>query len=361
MKVFISWSGEKSLKVANALRDWLPMILQSVEPWISSSSIERGERWSTKMSEILANVDFGIICLTKENINTPWILFEAGAISKNTQSKIIPFLIDLDYSELKGPLSQFQATKAYQKEDLKKLILGLNRAAEKVMPEKLIDNLFENLYSNFESVIKSVLEDEAKRDNVKSIVEESSTCSLENKIDEILDILKSDVTTYRMNEIVKKQRISTVGKKPRVFIGSSSEGLEICYAIQENLEYYAETTVWNQELFELSSTVIESIVDIVFNFDFAILIFTPDDYVIKRGIECVSPRDNVIFELGLFIGTLGRGRTFLVYDRDSKINMPSDIFGVTAATFSKRNDNNLRASLMPVCQRIKRAMGVADE
>jgi predicted nucleotide-binding protein len=81
--------------------------------------------------------------------------------------------------------------------------------------------------------------------------------------------------------------------------------------------------------------------------------------VVKRGFAAVAPRDNIIFEAGLFTGTLGRARTFLVYCRDTKISLPSDLAGVTAATFAERSDGNLHAALGPVCTRIKRALGMA--
>jgi predicted nucleotide-binding protein len=81
--------------------------------------------------------------------------------------------------------------------------------------------------------------------------------------------------------------------------------------------------------------------------------------VVKRGAATAAPRDNIIFEAGLFTGTLGRARTFLVYCRDAKIALPSDLAGVTAATYAERSDGNLHAALGPVCTRIKRALGIA--
>jgi predicted nucleotide-binding protein len=359
MKIFLSWSGHKSGKIANALRDWIPMILQYVEPWLSSIDIPQGARWANEIENVLNEVDYGIICLTKENLKSTWLNYEAGAISKNRQAKVIVFLVDVDIADIEGPLSQFQAIKADRKNDLKKLIDELNTATEKPMPEKLINNLFENLYTGFDSTIKDILNEHSQKTTAKS--EPSLLDSLDNKVSEILEILKNKEETVPKNEIVEKKKLESKKGKPKVFIGSSSEGLEICYALQENLDDFAEVTIWNQSIFNLSSTVIESIVDTVYNFDFAILVFTADDILIKRGVEYSSPRDNVIFELGLFIGTLGRGRTFLVYDKDSKIHMPSDLSGVTAATFSRRQDGNLLAALMPVCQRIKRAMGVAEK
>ena len=82
MKVFISWSGEKSHKIANILREWMPCVIQSIKPYVSSKDIDKGARWSTDIAKELEDSYFGIICVTKSNINAPWINFEAGALSK---------------------------------------------------------------------------------------------------------------------------------------------------------------------------------------------------------------------------------------------------------------------------------------
>jgi hypothetical protein len=144
--------------------------------------------------------------------------------------------------------------------------------------------------------------------------------------------------------------------KPRMFIGSSVEGKDIAEHIQLGLEYDVETTIWHQGIFGLSDGSLESLVRAAKDFDFAALVLTPDDLVIKRGTEKGSPRDNVVFELGLFMGALGRERTFIVYNRDKQIDLPTDLAGVTSATFVSRSDNNLQAALGPVCTRIKQAI-----
>lgn len=144
--------------------------------------------------------------------------------------------------------------------------------------------------------------------------------------------------------------------KPRMFIGSSVEGKEIAEEIQLGLEYEVETTIWHQGIFGLSQGSLDALVRARDNFDFAVLVLTPDDLKSKRGINTGSPRDNVIFELGFFIGVLGHERTFIVYNRDKEIDLPTDLAGITPATFPERVDNNLRAALGPVCTNIKSAI-----
>ena len=113
MKVFISWSGERSKLLAEALRDMLPHLINAVEPWLSASAIEAGSRWGSDIARKLAATSFGILCLTPENLNEPWILFEAGAISKAVEkSRVVPYLLDLKSSDIEDPLGQFQHIEA---------------------------------------------------------------------------------------------------------------------------------------------------------------------------------------------------------------------------------------------------------
>jgi len=91
MRVFISWSGEHSGEVAKALQQWLPRVLQAVRPWLSSASIDPGARWSDEVAGALEELNFGILCLTPENLTSAWLLFEAGALSKTvSESRVVP-------------------------------------------------------------------------------------------------------------------------------------------------------------------------------------------------------------------------------------------------------------------------------
>ena len=83
MRVFISWSGDTSKRLAEALRDWLPGVLQAVKPYFTPNDIEKGTRWSGEIAGELEKASFGLFCLTRDNINSPWMMFEAGALSKH--------------------------------------------------------------------------------------------------------------------------------------------------------------------------------------------------------------------------------------------------------------------------------------
>lgn len=143
------------------------------------------------------------------------------------------------------------------------------------------------------------------------------------------------------------------GDKPQIFIGSSSEGLSIAEHVQLGLDRDADCVIWNQGVFGFGLSILETLVDKAPSFDYAILVLSPDDLVLKRGREGVIPRDNVLFELGLFIGALGRKRTFIVHCRDDQIELPSDLSGISSATFRRRQDGNLSAALGPVCTQIR--------
>ena len=146
--------------------------------------------------------------------------------------------------------------------------------------------------------------------------------------------------------------------KPPLFIGSSKESLDIAYALQENLEPVSEVTVWDQGIFTLSQPTISSLLKALDNSKFGVFVLSPDDVIKIRGNEYQTARDNIIFELGLFIGRLGTERTFFVLPNDSKdMHLPSDLLGVTPAVFdANRKDGNLLAALGPVSNQIRKAI-----
>ncbi len=137
MKVFLSWSGEQSKQVASALHEWLPLVLHYVEPWVSDLDISAGERWSQEIAAQLEACDFGVICVTRDSLNKPWVLFEAGALAKSMKdSRVVPLLLDLEFSELGGPLAQFQAKKIEQS-SIEELIKSINKASDqRVAPDR---------------------------------------------------------------------------------------------------------------------------------------------------------------------------------------------------------------------------------
>jgi predicted nucleotide-binding protein len=152
---------------------------------------------------------------------------------------------------------------------------------------------------------------------------------------------------------------SIEAKRPNVFVGSSTEGLSIAEAIQLNLDHVCETILWSQGVFGLGRGTLEELVREAATVDFAVLVLTPDDLVTKREKGGQQPRDNVLFELGLFMGKLGCDRTFIVHERRRPLDLPTDLAGITPAMFTRRADNNMQAALGPVCTQLKTAMMAA--
>lgn len=169
MKVFISWSGDRSHAVAEALHIWLPNVIQGLQPWLSSNDIDKGARWATDIASQLEQSRIGIICLTPENLEAPWLLFEAGALSKFIgQTFVCPFLVDLEPTDIKGPLVQFQATKS-DKEDTRKLMLAINRAQnESSLPEDRINAAFEKWWPDLAQQLQNLPTPELSVSGVRS-------------------------------------------------------------------------------------------------------------------------------------------------------------------------------------------------
>jgi len=158
-----------------------------------------------------------------------------------------------------------------------------------------------------------------------------------------------------------------IGKAPSIFIGSSVESLEVAYAIQSQMEFTADPTVWTQGIFNFSKTTVEDLIEVFKNSDFAIFVFTPDDSTKIRGEELRTVRDNIIFELGLAAGIIGKDRVFAIHPRDiENFHLPTDLYGITFGSYNNdRGDKNLKAAIGPsvfqIQKQIERLLGRVKE
>jgi hypothetical protein len=138
MRVFISWSGERSRQVAELLKAWLRTVIQASKPWISTG-IDRGALWAGEIGSALSETNVGILCITEENVNAPWLLFEAGALAKGLpQSRVIPLLVDMSASDLRMPLSQFNAT-GWDTDGLRQLVHTVNLATAEPLESAIVE------------------------------------------------------------------------------------------------------------------------------------------------------------------------------------------------------------------------------
>lgn len=158
MKVFMSWSGARSKAAAELLSDWIKCVIQASRPWISTRDIDRGALWFSEISDQLKDTTVGIVCLTQENKNRPWILFEAGALAKGLSSnRVCTFLVDLQPADLEDPLAQFNHTLP-DKESVWELVRTLNGCLGTAgLDERILEQVFTTYWGQFEERFKVLL------------------------------------------------------------------------------------------------------------------------------------------------------------------------------------------------------------
>lgn len=193
MKVFVSWSGELSCQIAEVLKKWIPCIIQSVEVFFSPEDIEKGDNWDKTITTELSDCKYGIICLTTDNISAPWINFEAGAIAKSLDSKVTALMVNIKPSDIKGPLSRYQATK-FEKDDFFQLIESINKALESPLDHKVLGNTFDAMWSSLEREANLVIDKFQKKVDISPKKSEPAENDENNPLEEILQLLRKQNT-----------------------------------------------------------------------------------------------------------------------------------------------------------------------
>ncbi|MCR5299163.1 MAG: toll/interleukin-1 receptor domain-containing protein [Paludibacteraceae bacterium] len=268
MKVFLSWSGHKSHQVALVFRDWLPSVIQSINPYVSSEDIDKGARWSTDIAKELEDSTFGILCVTKENLEAPWLLFEAGALSKMMEkSSVCPFIFDLKRAEVKGPLLQFQST-VFEKEDVKKLLLTLNKSCgEAGLKEELLSRTFDVWWPNLEQSLNNIKSEKSGEEK------ENLDKSLSNEIlEEILELSRTNQKILRSPEtllppeyfdfIMKEKLDKDLSDRERALLSEQRhylmEARHRTIQMREMVDVYkAEKKVLDEEFYEVFQRYID--------------------------------------------------------------------------------------------------------
>jgi len=166
MEVFLSWSGKRSKAVGEAMRNWLPCVLQNVKPWFSRDDIEAGAQWGEELNDKLQDSTMGVLCVTPSNTEAPWLLFEAGAIAKQVadKSRVVPYLTGMRLSDVPaGPLTRFQAKTAdpADSKGTKELVTMLNtHLGEQGVEEKQLDEIFDVWWPKLAEKLKQIPADE---------------------------------------------------------------------------------------------------------------------------------------------------------------------------------------------------------
>jgi hypothetical protein len=200
MKVFISWSGERSRQVAELLNTWIQCVIQAVDPWVSSQNLDRGTLWFSEISNQLANTTYGIICLTKSNKEKPWILFEAGALAKGlSSSRVFTFLIDLYPQDIEDPLAQFNHTLP-NKDGLTKLIYSINNSLEaKRLTDIILTNVIETYWPQFEKEFKKIIEETPEKITTKPRSQDDILTDVLNSVRNLEKRMRNDNVEKAIN------------------------------------------------------------------------------------------------------------------------------------------------------------------
>jgi|GEM_PF-1288810 len=254
MKVFISWSGARSKAVAEVLGPWLKCVLQASEPWISTSNLDNGTAWFNEISRTLSEVKVGIFCITPENREKPWILFEAGAISsKLNESRVINLILgDQNKNDIQPPLSQFH--NAYPiKLDMTNVVLTINKLLATPLPVQLLETIFDKYWEDFEKPYKKIIEDV-----------EPETVPEERKDDDILNEILTSVRGFdkRIRNLENLNVNYLNDRKVKTYRGASNYDLNHFEFIKENEAAVEKTLEFLRERFgntELSSILNEDL------------------------------------------------------------------------------------------------------
>lgn len=184
--------------VAEALRDWLPLVIQAVEPWMSDLDIVAGNRWSGALADELEDAHFGIICLTPENLNAPWIHFEAGALSKIVKkSHVCPYLFNLEFKDVVYPLAQFQSIKS-DKNGSKKLVCAINEALEThSLSEKARDKAFDRWWGELDDKLSAIPTKKVQK----------SERQTEDMLEEMLELLRAQSSKISDLRLIKNMMV----------------------------------------------------------------------------------------------------------------------------------------------------------
>ncbi|PXW54879.1 TIR domain-containing protein [Grimontella sp. AG753] len=237
MKVFISWSGSTSHKVAKVFRDWIPSVIQAVQPYVSSEDIDKGARWSSDIAAELDNSAYGLICLTKQNIQAPWINFEAGALGKSVdKSNVSPFLFRINPSEFNGPLLQYQSTK-YEKEDILKLMNSINTCCgEQALEPDRLNKVFEMWWPDLKSSLDDIPEDDSETPPPKQSVssKQADLTKFSSILEELLELTRGNYQLLRTPETLLPSKYLTYA------LGNNRNSPAIDDAIEDMMRRFSD-------------------------------------------------------------------------------------------------------------------------
>jgi hypothetical protein len=200
MKVFISWSGDLSHKLALALRDWLPSMLQMVKPYVSSEDTYKGARWTSDIVQHFQEARYGILCITPDNLHAPWICFEAGALSNTVEkAHVCPYLLGVKKSELGGPLLLFQAA-VCDKDDTARLLYSINATPDGPnLEQKRLETIFNVWWPSLSDRLVQLKTEvqSAETPDVDATNGDRATAPIVKMLEELLELARGEAKFIR--------------------------------------------------------------------------------------------------------------------------------------------------------------------
>ncbi len=287
MKVFVSWSGSLSCSIAKILKKWIPCIIQSVDIFFSPEDIEKGDNWDKVIYSQLSECKYGIICLTSENNSAPWINFEAGAIAKSLDSKVTALMVNIKPSDIKGPLSRYQATK-FEKEDFFQLIESINKELDSPLDNLILKNAFEAMWGFIENEVNSIISDFSK-EGVSSDIEEN------NPIEEILQLLrKQNMILSNPQNIIPLDYIERI--QLNAYERNEQRFNENSNILEELLEFLSDNFVHFKNFKNIISNSLYIGMDMVNIFDYQSLFMIIFDYAQKLKNRQLMNKCRILYD-----------------------------------------------------------------
>jgi hypothetical protein len=238
MKVFLSWSGDRSSEVAKLFNKWLPKVIQSLKPWLSTKDIGAGSLWDSELQKSLESHTMGMVFLTPENKEKPWVLFEAGALSKGlSMNRVFTVLMDLQASDfIDNPLSKFNHT-FDTKESFKKLLQDINALTESPLSDEILNDAFDKNIDSLLNDIKKIMLSKPTPATVpqvdgKDVLNEvlQTVRALDNKIRDLDIQINYGTDSYYKSEFKRR---------PRLFLQTESD-VDVNYQILKFTKAYVQ-------------------------------------------------------------------------------------------------------------------------
>lgn len=204
MKVFISWSGDTSEKIAEKLKEFIRYVIQTANGFYSSEDIEKGTNWQEELNEALSQCQYGVVCLTKDNLKSEWIHYEAGAIASTKGNRLSSIMFGVDPSDLSGALKLRQNTR-FERDDMFKLIKSINKNSEIPTGEDVLEDTFDWKWDNFEWEVKRILDGQSEEESLKSALNYMNKKTLDFE----------DIYAQKVNKNLPRYKLWLIDTGPR--------------------------------------------------------------------------------------------------------------------------------------------------